>query len=213
MKEETTTHPSFGIIEFTRVNGINNFFGSDLEQDHYIQLTISEGEKVSDLSSERFYPNKRILKARMTATQFSELITSLNIGSGVPCTLEIVNDKIIEKLPKQENRKEFVHRKFKDRLKEFSSNLISYQKEAKDIVKKKTLSKDDQNILINNLDYLIAEINSNMPFFAECFQEVMDEMVIEAKTEIEASILHKINQAGLSTLYEQQNKLLNSGEK
>lgn len=213
MEREETTHPSFGIIEFSRVNGISNFFGSDLQQDHYITLRISEGEKVSDLSSERFYPRKRILQARMTATQFSELITSLNIGSGVPCTLEIANGQIVEKLPEQENRKEFVHRKFKDRLKEFSNNLISYQKEAKDIVKKKTLSKDDQNNLINNLDYLITEINSNIPFFAQCFQEVMDEMVVEAKTEIEASILHKINQVGLSTLYEHQNKLLNSSEK
>lgn len=212
-EEETLNHPSFGIIQFSRINGHSSFFGSDIEHNNYIQLTISEGEKCSSLTSERYYSNKILFKARLTSNQFSELITSLNIGSGVPCTIEYNNSVKTEELPNLENRKTFIHRKFKDRLKTFSNNIAIQKEKSKNIINKKTLSKEDQANLLNYLDIITQEINSNIPYFAECFQEVMDEMVLEAKTEIESSILHKITTVGLEKLFNDQNKLLNNHEK
>ena len=54
---------------------------------------------------------------------------------------------------------------------------------------------------------MTSEVSDNMPFFAECFQEVMDEVVLEAKLEVENDIQHKISTLGLEALYD-QNKLL-----
>ena len=79
------------------------------------------------------------------------------------------------------------------------------------IVKKKTLSKEDVRVLSNNLDWLVTEIESNIPFFGKCFQETMDEMIFEAKLEVENAIQHKISVLGLNALHE-QNKLLNTNE-
>lgn len=143
----------------------------------------------------------------MSSGQFSELITSLNNGSGIPCTLEYIEGKKVEDLPEKESRKEFVHRKFKDRMKIFANQIREQQTKAKEIVKKKTLSKENIHDLNTHLNWLTAEIESNIPFFMECFQETMDEVVFEAKTEVENSIQHKVNTLGLKALYD-QNKLI-----
>ena len=132
--------------------------------------------------------------------QFSEMITSLNQGGGSCCTIEYLIDKKITPLPLQESRKEFVHRKFADRMKMFAGTIREKQTEAKKLVKKKTLSKQDVHDLSTHLDWLTTEIENNIPFFMETFQETMDEVVFEAKMEVENAIQHKINVLGLQEL-------------
>ncbi len=212
MEEESHKHESFGQIYFSRTNGTADFYGSELTQDHYITMEIRQSEINRELTSDRYHPTKMITRLRMSSGQFSELITSLNVGSGVPCTLEFSNGKKVEPLPKQESRKEFVHRKFEDRMNDFAKSLREKQNIAKELVKKKTLSKEDIHQLTMHLQWLTDEVASNIPFFGKCFQENMDEVVNEAKMEVENAIQHKINVLGLQALHS-ENKLLEIGEK
>lgn len=210
-EEERHTHPSFGQISFSRVtaNPSQNFYGSELPQDHFITMEIHNSEIIRELTQDRYYAyGIPLIKIRMSSGQFAEMITSMNIGSGVCCTIERLGINKIEELPAQESRKEFVHRKFKDRMKMFANKIRQQQKESKELVKKKSLSKEDMRQLQSHLEWLTMEVESNIPFFAKCFQETMDEVVFEAKTEVENAIQHKINTLGLSALHK-QNKLLN----
>lgn len=208
MERERIKHESFGQISFSRTNGSNRFYGSELHQDHYIQMTLQESEVDRDLSNEWYFASGKILaKIRMSSGQFAELITSLNQGSGTPCTVEIIDGKRKEPLPNQESRKEFVHRKFEDRMKMFADSIRERQVSAKELVKKKTLSKQDIHDLTHHLEWLTSEVERNIPFFAKCFQETMDEVVFEAKTEVENAIHHKISVLGLNALHEQNNLL------
>jgi hypothetical protein len=210
MEAENFSHESFGQIIFSRVNGKGtNFYGSELSQDHYISLEVYNSEINRELTQDRYYNKGQLLRLRMSSGQFAEMITSMNNGSGVPCTLEGIVGKKIEELPNQESRKEFVHRKFEDRMKEFSSKLKQRQQLAKDLVKKKTLNKQDIHDLTHQLEWLTQEVDSNIPFFAKCFRETMDEVVHEAKLEVENAIQHKISVLGLNALHE-QNLLLGS---
>lgn len=209
-EEEKNTHLSFGQISFSRINGIGTkFFGSELPQDNYVQMEVHNSEIDRSLTTDRYYNTSGLplIKVRMSSSQFAELITSMNIGSGVPCTIEMFDKKPVERLPEQESRKEFVHRKFKDRMKEFSDKIVANQIKAKEIIKKKTLSKQDIFDLTHQIEWLSAEVKNNIPFFAECFQETMDEVVNEAKLEVENAIQHKISTLGLTALHE-QNKLI-----
>jgi hypothetical protein len=208
-EKENYEHEAFGRVQFNRINGRAHFYGSDLPQDTYIELEISNSEIQRDLMQDRYYPTKQLIKARMSSGQFSELITSMNSGSGACCTVERFDGKKIENLPEIENRKEFVNRKFEDRMKFFADSIKKTQQEAKELVKKKTLSKEDVRSLSNKLEWLTTEISNNIPFFAKCFQETMDEMVFEAKLEVDNAIQHKINVLGLNALHE-QNKILNA---
>ena len=202
MKEEEIQHESFGQIRFTRTTGGNTrFYGSELDQDHYITMEVSNSHIERTLSQDRYYTHGvPLIKIRMSSGQFAELITSMNMGSGVPCTIERLIGKKVAELPEAESRKEFVHRKFEDRMKEFAIRIKKQQERAKELVKKKTLSKDDIHELTLGIEFLTQEVLSNIPFFAKCFQETMDEVVYEAKTEVENAIQHKLTVLGLKAL-------------
>lgn len=213
-EKERFTHESFGQILFSRVSGKERFYGSELEQDHYIEMTVYRSEIERELTQDWYYPKDRmpVVRLRMSSGQFSELITSLNQGTGVCCTLEMVDGKPVAKLPEQESRKEFVHRKFQDRMSEFATHIRSRQNRAKELVGKKTLSKENMREFQLHIEWLTQEVERNIPFFAKCFQETMDEVVFEAKTEVENAIQHKITTLGLNELH-RQNKVLGEGEK
>jgi hypothetical protein len=205
---EILKHESFGQIQFSRVSGHADFYGSELEQQNFITMEVKNSELQRDLTQDRYFAfGVPLIKIRMTSGQFSEMITSMNMGSGVCCTIERLNGFKVEELPIQESRKELVHRKFEDRMKVFADSIRENKNKAKDIVKKKSLSKQDIHDLSMQLDWLTSEIESNIPFFTKCFQETMDEMVFEAKTEVENAIMHKITTLGLNELHN-QNKLL-----
>lgn len=208
-EEEYHKHPSYGQIRFSRINSNGqSFYGSELDQDNYITMVVQKSEVRRELSRDWYFAHELpLIQIRMTAGQFSEMITSMNQGSGVPCTVEMVGQKPVEPYIKQESRKEFVHRKFEDRMRMFANSIRENQKRAKEIVKKKTLSKADIHDLTHQLEWLTQEVESNIPFFAKCFQETMDEVVHEAKLEVENAIQHKINVLGLDELH-RQNKLL-----
>jgi len=208
MERETLQHESFGQIQFNRSNGNDTkFYGSELPQDHYITMEVHQSEINRDLTRDLYFNRDLILRIRLSSGQFAEMLTSMNCGGGVPCTIENIGDKRVAELPLQESRKEFVHRKFEDRMKMFADTIRERQRLAKDLVKKKALSKNDMQELQRHLEWLTGEIERNIPFFAKCFQETMDEVVFEAKTEVENAIQHKINVLGLNALQE-QNKLL-----
>lgn len=209
-EEERYSHPSFGMIGFSRVSssGNNAFFGSELKQDHFITMKIHPASITRSLSRDWYHAGHTpIVEIRLTSNQFSEMLTSLNRGDGVPCTIEIANNQRVEQMPQQESRKEFIHRKFEDRMREFAKTLKQKQLRVRELTAKKTLSKEDQRELNMLVEWLTQEVASNIPFFAKCFQETIDYSVNEAKSEIENAIQHKINVLGLEALHEQNNLL------
>lgn len=206
-EEERLQHPSFGQISFSRIQSTGtSFYGSELKQDHYIQLNIVRSEINRTLTQDWYFGRESLVKLRLSSNQFSELITTMNRGDGIPCTLEFVKE-YIPQIEHTESRKDFVHRKFEDRMKQFADTLKDKQAKAKALVNKKTLSKQDIHDINTHLNWMTQEISGNIPFFAKCFQETMDEVVIEAKQEVENAIQHKINTLGLQELHNQQ-KLL-----
>lgn len=201
MEKETTTHESFGQIRFSRVSGGQNYFyGSELPQNNYITLEILSSEFERDLCGDTFYPKEQIIKVRLSNNQFSELITSLNISSGVCCTIERKDNKKVEPFPEIENRKDFVHNLLELRLKDFNKKMNESKKRANQLISKKTLSEKDKTELKILLDVMVQEIHSNIPYFVKCFHEATDNIVKEAKMEIENAIQHKVYVAGLETL-------------
>jgi hypothetical protein len=211
MEAEKIRHESFGQIRFSRNNsGPTRFYGSELDQDHYITMEVHNSEIERGLTQDRYYTRgAALVKVRMSSGRFSELITSLNINSGVPCTIEILGVNKVADLPTQESRKDFVHRKFEDRMKEFADTIKERQERAKELVKKKTLSKDDIHSLTHHIEWLTGEVERNIPFFAKCFQENMDEVVYEAKLEAENAIQHKLTTLGLKAMNEENAKIAN----
>lgn len=214
MEKEQYEHPAFGQISFGRTQGSNTFYGSDLNLGHYINFEIKTSVLSRSLTDDHFYGDKTILKGRMTNIQFSDMITNMNRGEGIPCTLEYCMDGKLQKVPPLEvfdNRKDHIQKEMQMKMKKFADSLKEGEKRMSEILKKPTISKKDREELESLYKLNNQKISSDIPFYLECFQEGMDKVVLEARSEVESSIQYKIQQYGLEELH-RQNKLLGNKE-
>ena len=203
--EKIYEHPSFGMLRFSRINGRSGYlFGSEIQADNYVQLELSNGEMKRDLTDDDFYAKKNLFRVKMSPNQFAELITTLNYGSGVPCTIEFIGKDIIKQCDTIKSRKTQTQEQFKQRLANFMVEMNHQYSDIQKIISSGNLSKENKKKLIWFYEKVQQEIKSNIPFFLRCFQESMDKVVLDAKTEIDAAIQHKIVSAGIKTLEDEQ---------
>lgn len=206
MEKETIRHDSYGMIGFSRINssGKHYFFGSDLPVSNFIEMKVQHAEIDRNLSSDWYHSDSskpKVLSIIMTPNQFSELITSMNRGDGVPCTIQHINGEEIEQVKFPENRKQYTARAFKTEMNNFAASIKDKQAIVKAISQKKTLSAEDQKQLNWAMDWITQEVTNNVPYFQECFVETMDKVVATAKMEVEGAIMHKINAFGLEAIH------------
>ena len=90
-KRNRETSPAYGMLSFSRVSGGDpNLFGSSVEHDHKISLVLKRGEVSRDLNSDWYMGNETLFEVEMSYSQFAELISSMNVGDGVPVTIRHV---------------------------------------------------------------------------------------------------------------------------
>ena len=87
--EEVEAHPCYGMISVHRqTGGHTKLFGSPLDSHpSTIAITIREAERHHNLSSDWFFARKPIIEIDLSPMQYAEMITTPNVGSGVPCTI------------------------------------------------------------------------------------------------------------------------------
>lgn len=205
MRNETTSerHPSYGMIEFSRTSGAGRLFGSPLSQ-HFgtIRVRISHGERTHDLGEDRYSAEKRIVEIELSASQFAEAITAMNIANGVPCTLRWLQGAgSIENVPETEQSE--MHRAKDGFRKNIASVVAEVKKRGRSIeefLKKDRLSKEDRNAIALLVNFVVLEIDRNAPWFVEQFQEATDRVTTKAKAEVVAMFEHAIRQAGLHNI-------------
>lgn len=82
------THPSFGCIQVSRCSGTVSLFGSPIpHHDHYISVRIHMARRNVWSAGEGVSARGGIIEIAMSEAQWAALLSSLNIGSGTPCTI------------------------------------------------------------------------------------------------------------------------------
>ncbi len=132
----------------------------------------------------------------MSLSQFAELITSLNMGDGIPVTiLSTEMQGKIESCP-FESKAELHLKEFQEHLRktyEKSRALLQQIKER--FSDKKALTKKEKEEILTTLTTLSYDIESNVDFQLKQFQEQMEKTVQEAKGEIEAFYQNRVMEA------------------
>ena len=207
VNSKETTHPAYGIASFHRVCGnAGNLFGSSVDCDHYVEMEISSGVEIeSDSYHSYLSSGKPHIRVAFSPAQFAELITSMNIGPGVPCTIKEIAGERIDKIPDEIHINELDRQKdnFKKQMKELSENLHKAQNRIKELLSLPRLTKEQKDELRNVLYKGIQDIDSNIPFYMEMFDEATDSIVQEAKAEIDATVHNCVLNAGIKALGEE----------
>lgn len=197
---EKHEHPSFGMLTINRTSGHSGFlFGSNAEPNNYISMELRQGYMERELSKDWYGSDKVLFRVKMSPVQFAELLTTQN-GTGVPVTIERMNGERVEQVKYTEDKRHAHERQFREKLEKFSERMLANREEAKKLIAKKTLSKNDQQELNRFMDAIVQEVTGSIPFYITCFDEEIDRVVVDAKAEINAAITHTIVQAGVKAL-------------
>ena len=211
MRRETYRHPAFGMVSFSRVMGGDNvLFGSSIKHNDRIRLMIKHGEQDRTLHEDRYYGRKRIVEVEMSYSQFAECIGAMNVGDGVPCTIQYTEkDGRIPALEENNSKREQFRNEFSDTI---AQAMEQVQKQINQIQEsidtKKSLGVKDRKEIISQLQQVKYNIGCNLDFCVEQFDEQMDKSTMEAKGEIEAFCQNKINSIAQAALVERKDELI-----
>ena len=203
MFKNKETHPSYATLQFNRTSGGSKaLFGSSIKHRDTIVMRVRAASIDRYLNQDWITGEDEIIECEMSYSQFAEVITSMNQGTGVPVTLRRLQGKKIEECPFVDKKIQFEE--------EFSNKLKKQNEKANELIEKvsnlfsekKTLNKADKESILSMLNMLKTEIGSNQEFTYSQFNEQMDKTTREAKGEIEAFMQNKINSLASSKLVE-----------
>lgn len=192
------THPSYATLHFSRVSGYSELFDSSFTHHHYIIMRVHRAVKYTDGSHDFIHPGEELIEVAMSESQFARAITSMNMGSGSPCTLQRFNNKSVDQ-PLAEDRinshRDMVTSKLDGVMKkqEQLGKMVAKWREDKHRPTMKELEE-----LTGELERAASHFKANMTFYAQCFEEHMERVVDDAKTEIEAHVLASAGKLGVS---------------
>ena len=186
-----------GVIEFSRVTGNTALFGSPFYHHGYIELRIYEGVQ-SDLSRSVYHPKSLVplVKIRMSFSQFSELIATLNTHAHTPCTLIKIGDTRYEPPQIVEDEKEATKLDVNKTLEKAMAKIESLIK----AIESETMSKKAKTNLIDLAKSCLKDLRWDAPYYAKEYAEYLDRLESQAKTEISAYADLALHEMGLNAL-------------
>lgn len=204
--DKVIKHGSFGAVTLTKVHGNSGFMlGSEIESPTYIELKISRSELIRNNSGivpmERVFPEENIVTVKMTNAQFAELITTINNGSGVPCTIDTINNTKVAQISPGEMESTLSYSK--SRYMEYVDNIrkciLTNNAKLKKILSKPNISEKDKKEMLELNRMIVQNFNSNMPFVLKCFRKNVEKIEIKTKEEIESFIDISLKKNGLDS--------------
>ena len=201
------THPSYAVVNLSRPSGTGrNLFGSSIRHSHTICLTISHAEITRNLSNDWIHGTEEIIEVEMSENQFAQLVASAGVGEGVPVTLRHIEGKRMPNPPEVKKVQQF-RKEFETHAQKIFKNLSGLMEQAA-VLKTRAVTAAERKEIANTLDVIRAEIESNLPFVLEQFQDQMEKSQTEARAEIEAHIDHVVRRVGLAGLQKELKKEL-----
>lgn len=213
----TYSDPSMVTVGFSRQNhgaieGVS-LFGSSVKNHQVVSLRITQADLTRNLSSDWIHGDiKPIIEVLLTPLQFAELLTTLNVGSGVPATLVQHNGERFD-IPEFPSHAE----QFRDEIKYSLEAVVSRMREAEkaitDIIDDpkpvgKAVRKNIRDMVASYRNF----IEEHIPFVISQFADQMNRTVVEAKAEVDAFVQETIVKTGIAELKKQAPQIENKRE-
>ncbi|MFK4706044.1 hypothetical protein ABIC83_002883 [Roseateles asaccharophilus] len=196
-------HPAFALIGAHRVSGSANLFGSDFKHRTFIEISLSEASTERHLSTDWPHAKKEIVKVMLSEAQWATFVSSMNIGRGTPCTLDILHGAYVPRLPDPEDRQ----RTFSQEMRQTQVDAIDSLKKLAAALETTSLSAAKRKELVGLVDGAIRELGPNTDFVTKQFGEHMEAVTERAKIEVNAyaqqamsGLVHLGSEAGLAPI-------------
>ncbi len=189
-------HPSYGNIGASRVTGHINLFGSDFTHQAYVAIRIHTSSMKRSLSNDWTYAEDELIEVALSEAQWATFVSAMNIGDGVPCTIQHIGKKDVPQIPEPPKRK----RQFQDELGEHFELVNKALQDLKTTIESSNLSGKAKKEMLNHLATAYRNLTPNQKFVADQFGEHMETQIENAKIELAAYMQNAISRAGLTAL-------------
>lgn len=186
--ETVTEHPAFGQIGASRVSGQAALYDSDFRHQHYMTISIRRSQLHRSLNRDWHFGREEIIQVALTEAQWATFVSSPNMGSGVPCTLQHLHGETIPGLPAPTERIDQFKAEMEEKLAGSIRRIDNMIAGAKTKAHK------------TELEMLRQELVSNLPFVAKQFGEHVETTVEKGKQEIHGYMTSVLQRAGLEAL-------------
>lgn len=183
-------HPAWALIGASRVSagppGVV-LFDSEIRHHHFVVVRLSRVSRSRDLNHDHLFGEKQIIEVALSEAQWASFVSSMNIGSGVPCTVQYRELEEVPGFP------------FAPRLQESMDEVRGASGKALEEIQAAFEAYETKKNAANlrTLKYAIANAPSNMEFAAKSLSEHAEDTVQKARADIEAMVLAKAQQLGL----------------
>jgi len=195
--DELPVPESAGLISFNRVSGRRVLFGSPFDHQGYITMRVHKAEKQRSTGCTWYMADRQAsyIEVSMSYSQFAEAITAMNIGDGVPCTVDYFDGEKLEEPWIEDDRAQFEKEIDEDTL-----IAVESIQELVTAIKEEKMSKKAQERLINLCRKSIKVLTDKLPFIANMYAKHLDKLEQLAKTEISAYGDMVVRQYGLDAI-------------
>lgn len=214
---EIYTHPAFGMISHSRVNGGDKTLtGSDLRHNQNMVIRVHSASMSRSFHSEQFSPNKVLLEVSMSEHQWATFLSSGNT-MGVPCTINARAEETAPLVQVPAIEPESSHDATVNELEDCSKEIVADMRreliELEVLINAKgSISKVALREKIKALSHTVMKTSCDIPFVVTCHKEAMEKSVQAAKSEVEGFVAHKIHSLGMTELEKQSPTLFISKE-
>ncbi len=196
---------SFVTVQFNHIStGAKGtvLFGSSIKHNHLVSLTVRKGSVRRNLNQDWVHGSDEMIEVWLSPSQFAELLTTMNYGSGVPGTLKHVKGVRVEDPVLESKHLQFTKELSKD-IEETLTHFDRILKRADSLLaSSKPLTRAEKDELQEGIQKVQRLMTDHLPFLVKQFTQQMDKTASEAKAEVEAFIDHAVSSAGLQALKE-----------
>lgn len=185
-------HPAYAVMGASRVSSTPGgvLFGSDFRHQHYVVVRIGAASLRRDLANDWVDSvHEQYIEVAMSEAQWATFVSAMNVGGGVPVTLQWKQGegRIPDIIPTTD-RREQLHEEIDARL----VSAIDSLKEVRDAAPTKAQR--------SKIDTAIRQLEANLPWVAQQFDEHAEKTVERMKVEVNAYMTAAIQRAGIKAL-------------
>ncbi|MFE5864285.1 hypothetical protein [Streptomyces virginiae] len=182
-------HPAFGVAVVTRRHGSGrSLFQSDLLHNETVALSVHEATRKRDLNHDWVHSGRELVEIEMSLAQWGALVSSMGLGSGVPVTIRRTeHEPFVPEIPHQPRTAESLRevREVTDRMYAGVKKATAALHEA--IHEKKGVRATKEALRV--LENAVAHVGSNAQFAVDSLVEAGEQVVAQARADIEAHVL------------------------
>lgn len=190
------THPAFAQIQASRVSGEFVLYGSDFVHHNSIRIRIASSKLSRGLSTDWPTAQEELIEVELSEAQWATFVSSLNVGSGVQCTLRHMNCVPVPEIPAPIMRHEQFKAEADATVQKAHDALAALEAKLNDV----GLSDKRKKELSSHIESARRAIGSSLDFVAKQFDEHMERSTEKAKMEVNAYVTTTIHRAGLEKL-------------